>query len=236
MHFACPRVKRFDEILLVNGLYFEEASNKANKYASITMPVAGNLGYLEYASVAFVGSLLTINHVAVISVGVMVSFLNLTRNFTMPVTQITNQLSQFVRSLAGASRIFTMMDEEKEKDDGYVTLTKVREENGNFVEDENGIWAWKHPHHDGTLTYELLRGHIELRDVDFSYVKGKQVLNNISIYAKPGQKIALVGSTGAGKTTITNLLNRFYDIEDGKIRYDGININKIKKNDLRKSL
>ena len=209
---------------------------KANKYASITMPVAGNLGYLEYASVAFVGTLLTLNNVTAISIGVMVSFLNLTRNFTMPVNQITNQLSQVIRSMAGASRIFTMMDEEKEKDDGYVTLTKVREENGTYVEDENGIWAWKHPHHDGTLTYELLKGHIELRDVDFSYVKGKQVLNNISIYAKPGQKIALVGSTGAGKTTITNLLNRFYDIEDGKIRYDGININKIKKKDLRKSL
>jgi len=208
----------------------------ANKYANITMPIAGNLGYLEYASVAFVGTLLSINNITTISIGVMVSFLNLTRNFTMPINQVTNQLSQIVRSMAGASRIFTMMDEEKEKDDGYVTLTKVKEENGTYIEDKNGIWAWKHPHHDGTLTYELLKGNIEIRDVDFSYVKGKQVLNNISIYAKPGQKIALVGSTGAGKTTITNLLNRFYDIEDGKIRYDGININKIKKKDLRKSL
>jgi len=140
-------------------------------------------------------------------------------------------------ALAGASRIFEMMDEEKEVDDGYVTLVKVVEKNGKFKEvKDGGVWAWKHPHHDGTLTYELLKGNIELHGVDFSYVKGKQVLYDISIWAKPGQKIALVGATGAGKTTITNLINRFYDIEDGKIRYDGININKIKKNDLRKSL
>ena len=209
---------------------------KANKYASITMPIAGNLGYLEYAMVAFVGTILDLTGTVKVSIGTLVSFLNLTRNFNQPITQIMNQLNSVIRSLAGASRIFDMMDEEKEVDNGYVTLTKVREENGKYVEDSNGVWAWKHPHHDGTLTYELLKGHIELNDVDFSYVKGKQVLHNISIYAKPGQKIALVGATGAGKTTITNLINRFYDIEDGKIRYDGININKIKKEDLRNSL
>ena len=209
---------------------------RANKYANILMPIAGNLGYLEYALIAFIGTILTIKFNHPISIGVMVSFLNLTRNFTMPVNQVTNQINQVVRSLAGASRIFTMMDEEKEIDNGYVTLTKVREEKDGYVEDPEGFWAWKHPHHDGTLTYTPLKGHIEFNGVDFSYVKGKQVLYDISIYAKPGQKIALVGSTGAGKTTITNLLNRFYDIEDGKIRYDGININKIKKEDLRRSL
>ena len=211
-------------------------SHYANKYANITMPMAGNLGYLEYLLVAVIGALLTSSGSSIITIGTIISFLHLTRSIQMPINQVTNQINSVVMALAGASRIFEMMDEEPEVDDGYVTLVKVVEKNGEYKESKEGIWAWKHPHHDGTLTYTPLQGNIELRGVDFSYVKGKQVLNDISMWAKPGQKIALVGATGAGKTTITNLINRFYDIEDGKIRYDGININKIKKEDLRKSL
>ena len=208
----------------------------ANKYANITMPVAGNLGYLEYAMVAIISTYLTINNIVPLTIGTIISFLHLTRSFQMPVNQVTNQLNSVIMALAGASRIFEMMDEEKEVDDGYVTLVKVKEKNGEFKEAKDGIWAWRHPHHDGRLEYVPLKGHIELNGVDFSYVKGKQILYDVSVYAKPGQKIALVGSTGAGKTTITNLINRFYDIEDGKIRFDGININKIKKKDLRRSI
>ncbi len=208
----------------------------ANKFANITMPVAGNLGYLEYALVALIGTYLTINNIMPLTIGTIISFLHLTRSFQMPVNQTANQINSIVMALAGASRIFEMMDEEKEQDEGYVTLVKVKEKDGEYKEAKEGIWAWKHPHHDGTLTYVPLKGHIELNGVDFSYVKGKQILFDISMYAKPGQKIALVGSTGAGKTTITNLINRFYDIEDGKIRFDGININKIRKTDLRRSI
>ncbi len=208
----------------------------ANKFANITMPVAGNLGYLEYVLVAVIGAILNSSGSSIISIGVIVSFLHLTRSFQQPVNQVTNQLNSIIMALAGASRIFEMMDEEKEHDDGYVTLVKVKEKNGKYIEAKDGMWAWKHPHHDGRLEYILLKGNIELNGVDFSYVRGKQILYDISMYAKPGQKIALVGSTGAGKTTITNLINRFYDIEDGKIRFDGININKIKKQDLRRSI
>ena len=156
----------------------------------------------------------------------------------MPIQQVSNQLNAVIMALAGASRIFEMMDEEKEVDDGYVTLVNAKIEDGKLVEckERTGIWAWKHPHHDGTLDYVEVKGHIELRNVDFGYEPNKLVLHDVSVYAKPGQKIAFVGATGAGKTTITNLINRFYDIEDGKIRYDGININKIKKDDLRRSL
>ena len=156
----------------------------------------------------------------------------------MPIQQVSNQLNAVIMALAGASRIFEMMDEEKEVDDGYVTLVNAKREDGKLVEckERTGIWAWKHPHHDGTLDYVEVKGHIELRNVDFGYEPNKLVLHDVSVYAKPGQKIAFVGATGAGKTTITNLINRFYDIEDGKIRYDGININKIKKDDLRRSL
>ena len=225
--------EEFDKL---NNKLMEDAYN-ANKFANITMPVAGNLGYLEYVLVAVVGALISSSGSTIISIGTIVSFLHLTRSFQQPVNQVTNQLNGIIMALAGASRIFEMMDEQKEVDEGYVTLVKVEEKNGEFKEvKKGGVWAWKHPHHDGTLTYELLKGNIELNGVDFSYVKGKQVLYDISMWAKPGQKIALVGATGAGKTTITNLINRFYDIEDGKIRYDGININKIKKNDLRRSL
>ncbi len=170
--------------------------------------------------------------------GTLVSFLQLTRHFGQPINRIMNQLNSVVMALAGAGRIFEMMDEKPEFDEGYVTLVNAKYENGVLTEtpEKTGIWAWKHPHHDGTLTYTELKGDIELVDVDFAYEEGKTILHDISLYAKPGQKIAFVGATGAGKTTITNLLNRFYDIEDGKIRYDGININKIKKEDLRHSL
>ena len=212
-------------------------AHSANKFANITMPLAGNLGYLEYLLVAVIGAVLTSSGSSIISIGTIISFLHLTRSVQMPINNVTNQINSVVMALAGASRIFEMMDEDPEVDNGYVTLVKVIEKNGNYKEvKDGGIWAWKHPHHDGTLTYEPLKGNIELNGVDFSYVKGKQVLYDITMWAKPGQKIALVGATGAGKTTITNLINRFYDIEDGKIRYDGININKIKKEDLRRSL
>ena len=225
-------IKEFDK--LNNDL--NKVSFNADKFATIVMPIAGNLGYLEYALVALISTYLVINGYALITVGTIISFLNLTRNFQQPVNQITNQLNSIIMALAGAGRIFDLMDSEAEVDDGYVTLTKVIEKDGEYVEDANGFYAWRHPHHDGTLTYVPLKGHIELLNVDFSYEENKQILFDINIYAKPGQKIALVGATGAGKTTITNLLNRFYDLEDGKIRYDGININKIKKKDLRRSL
>ena len=225
-------INDFDEL----NEELNKVSFNADKYSTIVMPIAGNLGYLEYALAALIGTYLIINRYDVITVGTIISFLNLTRSFQQPVNQITNQLNSIIMALAGASRIFDLMDSIPEVDDGYVTLVKVKEVNGEYIEDKDGFYAWRHPHHDGTLTYVPLRGHIELLDVDFSYEENKQILFDISIYAKPGQKIALVGATGAGKTTITNLLNRFYDLEDGKIRYDGININKIKKKDLRNSL
>ena len=211
---------------------------KANKFANILMPIANNLGNLQYVLIAIVGTYLTLTGRVVLSIGTIVSFLQLTRNFTQPINQVMNQLNFILLALAGASRVFKMMDEEPEKDQGYVTLVNVKKENGELIEtsEKTRMWAWKNPHHDGTIEYVELKGHIELKGVDFSYEEGKQILHDISIYAKPGQKIALVGATGAGKTTITNLINRFYDIEDGKIRYDGININKIKKSDLRRSL
>ena len=211
---------------------------KANKFANILMPIANNLGNLQYVLIAIVGTYLTLTGKVVLSIGTIVSFLQLTRNFSQPINQVMNQLNFVLLALAGASRVFEMMDEEPEKDEGYVTLVNIKKEDRKLVEtsERTGMWAWKHPHHDGTVEYVELKGHIELKGVEFSYVEGKQILHDISMYAKPGQKIALVGATGAGKTTITNLINRFYDIEDGKIRYDGININKIKKSDLRRSL
>ena len=211
---------------------------KANKYANILMPIANNLGNLQYVLIAIIGTIFALNGTMTLTIGTIVSFLQLTRNFTQPINQVMNQLNSIIMALAGAGRIFEMMDEEPEQDNGYVTLVNVKRENEQLVETEErtGKWAWRYPHHDGRLEYIELKGHIELTNVDFFYEEGKQILFDISMYAKPGQKIALVGATGAGKTTITNLINRFYDIEDGKIRYDGININKIKKGDLRKSL
>ena len=211
---------------------------RAHKYSNILMPIANNLGNLQYVLIAIVGTILALNGNLVLSVGTIVSFLQLTRNLTQPVNQVMNQMNAIIMALAGAGRIFEMMDEEPEQDNGYVTLVNVKREGDKLVEvkERTGIWAWKHPHHDGRLEYVELKGHIEMQNVDFGYVPEKTVLHDISLYAKPGQKIAFVGATGAGKTTITNLINRFYDIEDGKIRYDGININKIKKDDLRRSL
>ena len=218
----------------------------ANKFANILGPVNNNLGHLLYVLLAVVGAAMGLAGLPnvglagadTITLGMIASFMTLSRSFVMPLSQVSQQLSAVIMALAGAERIFRLMDEPSEHDDGYVTLVNARRENGQIVESEErtGLWAWKHPHHDGTLTYTELKGDIVLDDVDFGYVPDKTVLHNISLYAKPGQKIAFVGATGAGKTTITNLLNRFYDIADGKIRYDGININKIKKPDLRRSL
>ena len=218
----------------------------ANKFANILGPVNNNLGHLLYVLLAVVGAAMGLAGLPnvglagadTITLGMIASFMTLSRSFVMPLSQVSQQLSSVIMALAGAERIFHLMDEPSEHDDGYVTLVNARRENGQLVESQTrtGLWAWKHPHHDGTVTYTELKGDIVLDDVDFGYVPDKTVLHNISLYAKPGQKIAFVGATGAGKTTITNLLNRFYDIADGKIRYDGININKIRKSDLRRSL
>ena len=218
----------------------------ANKFANILGPVNNNLGHLLYVLLAVVGAAMSLaglpnvglSGAGTITLGMIASFMTLSRSFVMPLSQVSQQLSSVIMALAGAECIFHLMDEPSEHDDGYVTLVNARRENGQLVESQTrtGLWAWKHPHHDGTVTYTELKGDIVLDDVDFGYVPDKTVLHNISLYAKPGQKIAFVGATGAGKTTITNLLNRFYDIADGKIRYDGININKIRKSDLRRSL
>ena len=221
-------------------------ATKANTYANIMMPIMGNLGHLQYVLVAIVGGLLAIASVpnlTIVGIGVMTlggiaSFLQLSRSFTMPISQVSQQINSVVMALAGAERIFELMDEPSEEDHGVVTLVNAEEVNGALVEADHrtGIWAWKKPLPEGG--YELIRQHgdVRMKDVDFAYVEGKPVLHDITLYAEPGQKVAFVGATGAGKTTITNLINRFYDIADGKIRYDGININKIKKSDLRRSL
>ena len=226
--------ENFDKI---NEELYENSYN-ANKYSSILMPTLGALGNVQYSIVAIVGGLFAVYGIGNITVGLIVSFLQLSKTFIRPISQISQQLNSVIMALAGAGRIFNLMDEEPEKDNGYVTLVNIKHENGEIVEtkEKTEMWAWKHPHSDGRLEYVELKGHIELSHVDFGYEENKLVLHDISLYAKPGQKIAFVGATGAGKTTITNLLNRFYDIEDGKIRYDGININKIKKEDLRLSL
>ncbi len=224
----------FDKL---NDMLCDDAT-KANTFANILMPLLGNLSYLQYIIVAVVGGTLALNGMETITTGMVIAFLELSRTFSRPINQISQQFNSIVMALAGANRIFELMDEEPEKDNGYVTLVNAKIENGVITETKEytGKWAWKHPHQDGTLTYQELEGHIELNEVDFGYEENKMVLHDITLYAKPGQKIAFVGATGAGKTTITNLINRFYDIEDGKIRYDGININKIKKVDLRRSL
>ncbi len=229
----------------VNGELFAEAQ-KANKYANTLMPILNNIGNVLYVLVAIVGGILYIQNVPnlsfsgeLLTVSIIVPFLNITKQFTGSVSQISNQINSVVMGLAGASRVFELIDEEPEADDGYVTLVNVREENGELVECEErtGLWAWKHPHRsDGTVSYVPLRGDVRMTEVDFEYEPGKPVLKNITLYAEPGQQVAFVGATGAGKTTITNLINRFYDIADGKIRYDGINVNKIRKSSLRRSL
>lgn len=213
-------------------------SANANKYGNVLMPLIMQLGNLQYVLIALIGGLLALNGSKTITVGLIIAFLNLSKTFCMPVSQVSPQISLISMALAGAERIFQLIDEPVEQDDGYVTLTHVVEQNGAYIETDGhtGIPAWKYLHHDGTLTYTQLRGNIEFHDVDFGYTEKKLVLHNIELYAKPGQKIAFVGATGAGKTTITNLINRFYDIADGKIRYDGINISKIRKPDLRRSL
>lgn len=213
-------------------------STYANKFANILMPTIMQLGNLQYILIALVGGFMALNGVGNISVGMIVAFLNLSKTFCNPVSQIAQQVSMMAMALAGAERIFDLIDEEAEKDEGYVTLTHVKFEGDKAIEtaDNNGVWAWKHPHHDGSITFTVLKGDVEFLDVDFGYSEKRLVLHNISLNAVAGKKIAFVGATGAGKTTITNLINRFYDLADGKIRYDGININKIKKPDLRRSL
>ena len=233
-----------------NDKLCEDATN-AHKFANILMPIMGNIGNILYVLLAFVGGLLVALKVPNISLNgierdatkfliIIVSFLPISKQFTGNISQSSQQINSIVMGLAGASRLFEIMDEPVETDEGYVTLVRCKkDENGNIVEtqERTGLWAWKHPHKaDGTITYSELKGDIQMFDVDFGYTQDKIVLHNVTLYAHPGQKIAFVGSTGAGKTTITNLINRFYDIADGKIRYDGININKIKKADLRRSL
>ena len=228
--------KKFYEL---NDGLFDSAKN-ANIYANILMPVMANLGNINYVITLAVGSILAINGVGGLTLGALASFLQLTRSFNMPITQVSQQFNSIIMALAGAERVFDLLDEPVEEDHGYVTLVNaVEEPDGTLKESpvRTGIWAWKHPHQaDGTITYEKLQGDVVFNGVDFGYTDDKIVLHDIKMYAKPGQKVAFVGATGAGKTTITNLINRFYDIQDGKIRYDGININKIKKPDLRRSL
>ena len=214
-----------------------QAATKANIYASVIMPIMGNLSYVTYALIAACGALLSIG--GHLDIGSIASFLQYSRSFSQPISQISMLVNSLLAALAGAERIFEVIDQEPETDDGYVTLVNARRKEDGSLEEcaqRTGLWAWKHPHHDGTLTYKELTGAVEFDSVTFGYEPNKTVLHDLTIMAHPGQKIALVGSTGAGKTTITNLINRFYDVPDGKIRYDGININKIKKDDLRRSL
>ena len=217
-----------------------DSADKANRYANLLMPINANIGWISYVLVAIVGAVLGINGLAGVTLGTVITFVGLNKSFTNPITQISMQVNFVVTAAAGAQRVFDLMDQTPEADDGYVELVNAQEDaDGNVhpVDHRTNVWAWKHPHKaEGTVTYTKLEGSVVLDDVDFGYTPEKMVLHNISLWAKPGQKIAFVGATGAGKTTITNLINRFYDIADGKIRYDGININKIKKADLRRSL
>ena len=220
-----------------NDALFQNAA-WANSFANILMPIMNNLGYVQYVLLAMLGGALAFHGVGGLTLGAIAAFLQLSRSFTMPISQISQQASAIVMALAGAGRIFDLLDEAPETDEGYVTLVDAEEKDGVLTETDHrtGIWAWKHPHADGTVTYTRMAGDVQFFDVDFGYVPEKIVLHDVSLYAKPGEKVAFVGATGAGKTTITNLINRFYDLADGKIRYDGININKIKKPDLRRSL
>ena len=216
----------------------KDSAKQANSFANIIMPVTAQLGNISYAICALAGAAMAVTGMGGVTLGTVMAFLSLNKSFNMPISQVSMQANSIIMALAGAERIFKMMDEPSETDEGYVTLINAKyDKDDNLVEanERTGIWAWKHPHHDGT-TYHKLEGDITFTDVDFGYVPNKTVLHDINLYGRPGQKIAFVGSTGAGKTTITNLINRFYDIQDGKIRYDGINIHKIKKADLRRSL
>ena len=247
----CHEKKTQEEFDRINEALCED-SRKAHTYANLLGPINMNIGNILYVIIATLGGIFLLSNgfknislsmafgrEVAFGISVVIPFLNMTRQFTGNINQVSQQINSIVMGLAGANRIFELMDAEPEADDGYVTLVNAEiDENGNISETQKrtGIWAWKHPHHDGTVTYTRLSGDVRLNDVDFGYVPEKTVLHNIDVYAEPGQKVAFVGATGAGKTTITNLINRFYDIADGKIRYDGININKIKKNDLRRSL
>ena len=247
----CHEKECNEDFRKVNDALFND-SFRAHAYANCLGPIIGNLGNILYVLVATVGGLLLLTRVPNISVGALVRgsigvltidlvvpFLNMSRQFTGNINQVTQQINTVVMAMAGAERVFSLIDQKPEVDDGYVTLVNCEIDNdGNITETERrtGIWAWRHPHHDGTVTYTRLMGDVRMEEVDFAYEEGKDVLHGVSVYAQPGQKVAFVGATGAGKTTITNLINRFYDIADGKIRYDGININKIKKSDLRRSL
>lgn len=214
-------------------------ATSANTYANILMPIAGNLGNLQYVLIAIVGGALAINGITGLTLGTIVAFLQLSRSFTSPIAMVSQQIASIAMALAGADRIFALMDEEPEKDEGYVTLVNAKYDSGGRLvesEERTEIWAWKVPQKDGTAVYTRLAGDVRMNNVNFGYVEGKLVLHGVTLYAKPGQKIALVGATGAGKTTITNLLNRFYDINDGEILYDGIRIDLIRKGDLRRSL
>lgn len=216
-----------------------DSADKANCYSLLLMPINANIGNLSYVLCAVIGALLALHGAAGMTIGTIIAFLGLNKNFTQPITQISQQSNSVVMAMAGARRVFDLLDEPAEEDNGYVELVNAREnEDGSLeeVKERTGIWAWKHPHSDGSLTFTRLQGEVVMDDVDFGYDETKTVLHNIRLYAEPGQKLAFVGTTGAGKTTITNLINRFYDIQDGKIRYDGINVNKIKKPDLRRSL
>ena len=228
--------QEFDEL---NEALFKSAS-QANKFANMMGPVIGNIGNLQFVLTAVLGGFLSVAGIGGITLGVMASYLQFTKSFTQPFMQVAQQFNSIVMALAGAERIFALIDEEPEKDEGYVTLVNAKKDaDGNITEckERTGMWAWKHPHSaDGSVTYTELTGDVRFEDVTFGYKEDKVILHDISLFAKPGQKLAFVGSTGAGKTTITNLINRFYDIQEGKIRYDGINIDKIKKDDLRRSL
>ena len=228
-------IKDFDKL---NDALYKSASN-ANSYANILGPINNQLGNVSYVLITVVGGAMAITGFAGLTLGKLASFLTFNRSFNMPISQVSQQINFIVMAMAGARRIYALLDEKPETDDGYVTLVNAKEENGKLTEtpERTGFWAWRHEHQaDHTVDYRKLAGDVVMEDVNFGYVPNKQVLYDINLYAKPGQKVAFVGATGAGKTTITNLINRFYDVEDGKIRYDGININKIKKPDLRRSL
>ncbi len=241
----CHEERSIEDFDRINGELFEN-SFRANAYANVLGPIIGNIGNILYVTLALAGGIFLLSGLPnlslsgkAFSISILVPFLNMAKQFTGNVNQLSQQINSIVMAGAGAARVFSLMDEKPEADEGYVTLVNVEEgPDGSLTETEKhtGHWAWRHPHSDGSLSYTPLRGDVRLSNVDFSYVEGKEVLHDVSVYAEPGQKVAFVGATGAGKTTITNLINRFYDIADGKIRYDGININKIRKSDLRRSL